>query len=456
MAENRDLMNFGHKDLTNRDYVEYRCFLAEADRWDAGRVSEWKWQEIRRVLARAWRTPGYRRAFEAAGVTDPREIRDEKDFCRLPTIDKETLRDNLDAYTIPVDGAKYTTTGGSTGVPFGFYYDPKAFSRTLAARAHQYARRGWREGDRQFVLRGGSAGSGENVIATPDHMEFSEELCELRASASFLTHADVKKYLEKAWEYRPDWLRVYPSAGFMLARLLRETGWTFPPVKGVLSSAENLYPHQKTLMEEVFGARVFSHYGHMELAALAGMCETSDAYHVLPFYGHVELLPMDGGSLTPVETKDGMGEIVATSFIMNSTLFVRYRTRDYAIYGGRGCPECSRPYDLWTSIEGRLQEFAVTKSGRIMSMTTMNMYDDVFDRIKQFQFRQRERGVMEFVYVPKSPDGCRPEEIERMRSRILEKFDGDMELFCVPVESVPLTGRGKHRFLVQELPIGEI
>ena len=121
--------------------------------------------------------------------------------------------------------------------------------------------------------------------------------------------------------------------------------------------------------------------------------------------------------------------------------------------GGKGCPECGRPYDLWTSIEGRLQEFAVTKSGRVMSMTTMNMYDDVFDCIRQFQFRQRERGIMEFAYVPKSENGCRPEEVERMSRRILEKFDGDMELTCVPVELVPLTGRGKHRFLVQELNV---
>lgn len=442
-----------HKDLTNPDYMAYRRFLTEADTWDAERIANWELAEIARVLALAWRTRGYREAFRRVGVADPRDVGSLDDFRRLPTIDKETLRDDMEAYTIPVDGSKYVATGGSTGIPFGFHYDPKAFSRTLAARAHQYARRGWREGDRQFVLRGGSAGSGENVISSPDHMEFSEELCELRASAAYLSHDDVKRYLARAHEYRPAWLRVYPSAGFMFARLLRETGWTFPSVKGVLSSAENLYPHQKRLMEEVFGAKVFSHYGHMEQAALAGMCETSDAYHVLPFYGRVELLASAESATRAVDKPGELGEIVATSFIMGSTLFIRYRTRDFAVYGGRGCPLCGRPYDLWTSIEGRLQEFAVTKDGRVMSMTTMNMYDDVFDCIRQFQFRQRERGKMEFAYVPKSADGCRPEEVERMRRRILEKFGGDMELTFSPVDSVPLTGRGKHRFLIQELDV---
>ncbi len=280
-------------------------------------------------------------------------------------------------------------------------------------------------------------------------MEFDAGLCELRASALYLDEADIDRYLARAWEYRPEWLRVYPSAGTLLARHLMETGKRVHPVKGVLSSAENLYPYQKQLMEDAFEARVFSHYGHMELSALAGMCEHSDSYHVLPFYGHVELLDKDGRNIAAVGES---GEITATSFIMNATLFVRYRTRDFAVLEGEKCPLCGRPYPCWSSVEGRLQEYAVTASGRLLAMTSINMYDDVFEPIKQFQFRQKEAGKLVFAYIPKESQ-CTREVVMRMRDSIADKFDNDMDVECLAVDDIPMTGRGKHRFLVQELEI---
>lgn len=440
-----------HRDLINLEYMRFKEFLTEGDSWDAGRVREWTWLELRRSLDLAWKTRGYRALYKGAGLHGPRDVRNVADFSRLPTVTKEMIRDDLDAFTIPIEGSTYSTTGGSTGIPFGFYYSPGAFARTLAARAHLYSRRGWREGDRQFVLRGSSGGSGELNITSADHMEYVPDLHELRASAAYLEPENIKHYLAKAWEYRPEWLRVYPSAGFLLARHLRKTGERFPPIKGILSSAENLYPHQKALMEEVFEACVFSHYGHMEQAALAGMCERSDLYHVFPFYGYVELLDRNGDRVT---RKGATGEITATSFIMQSTLFVRYRTKDFAVFAGMGCEQCGRPHQLWSAIEGRLQEYAVTGSGRLVAMTSLNMYDDVYDCIKQFQFRQKEPGKIEFAYVPRDRV-CTSEQVEQMRLRIVGKFEDDMEVNCVRVDAVPLTGRGKHRFLVQKLIVDD-
>ena len=92
--------------------------------------------------------------------------------------------------------------------------------------------------------------------------------------------------------------------------------------------------------ERRFSTRVFSHYGHYELAVLAGFCEKEDTYHVLPQYGYAELLDSNG---KPVTQPGGMGEIVATSFIMHATPIIRYRTRDYAVLKGWQCPVVRTP-----------------------------------------------------------------------------------------------------------------
>jgi phenylacetate-CoA ligase len=146
-----------------------------------------------------------------------------------------------------------------------------------------------------------------------------------------------------------------------------------------------------------------------------------------------------------------MGEIVATSFLMYATPMIRYRTRDYAVFKSSVCSECGRPYEVWDRIEGRLQEFVVTRTGRLISMTAINMHDTTFDCVRQFQFHQTERGRITLNYVPRP--GCNDSGLAFMRSRVVEKLGSDVTLSLRPVEEIPLTARGKHRFLIQELPV---
>jgi phenylacetate-CoA ligase len=363
------------------------------------------------------------------------------DLRNFPFVEKEMIRDRLEDFCVPMEGRSYITTGGSTGIPFGFYRDPQSFGKELASKAHQYARIGWKEGDRQIVIRGLS-------IPTSDHTTFASDFNELRCSSYHLTPEWMEVFRQKAWEYRPDWVRCYPSSGYLYARWLKETQHEFPPVKGILCASENLYDFQKKLIGEVFGARVFTHYGHYELTVLAGFCEYEDTYHVLPQYGYAELLSKDG----KIVTQPGqVGEIVGTSFIMHATPFIRYRTRDLAVLKGWECPSCGRPYQIWERVEGRLQEFVVTRTGRYISMTAINFHDDIFDHIKQFQFFQEEPGRVTLRYIPKST--CNAYILSEIRQRLLVKFGDDVDLNFQAVEDIPLTQRGKHRFLIQKLPI---
>ena len=342
-----------HKDLENKDYLEWIEFLRQSENWSRETILNHQLREVRRIVRHAFeKSAGYRERFQRAGV-GPDNLSSLDDLRRFPFIEKEILRDNLEKFSVPMDDRTYCTTGGSTGIPLGLYRDPKAFSKELASKAYQYYRIGWKEGDRQFVFRG-------LPIAAPDHVQWVPEFNELRCSSYHLVPETMEYFYRRALEYRPDWIRCYPSSGYIFARFLKENGLRFPPLKGILCASENLYDHQKQIMRDVFQTRVFSHYGHYELAVLAGFCEKEDTYHVLPQYGYAELLDSRGH---PVTEPGGLGEIVATSFIMHATPIIRYRTRDYAVLKGWGCPSCGRPYQIWERIEGRLQEFIVTGSG---------------------------------------------------------------------------------------------
>jgi len=432
-----------HKDLLNSEYVCWKAFLQAADVWDRRQIEAYQLRQVSKIVSFAYENSrGYRELFDRYGAS-PDEIGSLEDFRKFPFVTKEMLRDNLEEFAVSMPGSRYVTTGGSTGIPFGFYRNDDAFSKELASKAHQYHRIGWKEGQRQLVLRG-------LPIPGEDHVEYRPEFNELRCSSYHLQDDAMELYRRYALEYEPQWVRCYPSSGYVFAKFLKHSGRAFPRVKGVLCASENLYDFQKELLGEVFGGRVFSHYGHYELSALASFCEYEDTYHVLPQYGYVELIDSQG---QPVTEPGRQGEIVATSFIMRATPFIRYRTQDVAVLKGWGCQACGRPYQIWERIEGRLQEFIVTGSGRRISMTAVNMHDDTFDHIKQFQFHQRQMGRATLRYVPKP--GCTAEDVQRIRARLLAKLGDDMELTMQAVEDIPLTARGKHRFLIQQLDIGE-
>jgi phenylacetate-CoA ligase len=430
-----------HRDLENPYYTEWLAFLRQSETWTAGQIRLYQTQQLSKIVGHAYRdTSGYHQLYESCGVF-PTAVRELDDLKQLPFVTKELIRDNVEAFSADWPDRSRVTTGGSTGIPFGFYRDPIAFGRELASKAYQYYRVGWREGDRQLVLRG-------LPIDTADHIQYVPEFEELRCSSYHLVPEHMQVFLERTSEYRPEWLRCYPSSGYVFARFVEESGQHIPSLKGILCASENLYDYQRECLAKVFGARVFSHYGHYEQAALAGYCEYEDTYHVLPQYGIAELLNERG---EPVTRPGDVGEIVATSLIMYATPFIRYRTRDFAVLKGNECRVCGRPYQVWERIEGRLQEFIVTAAGRHISMTSINMHDDTFDEVQQFQFEQSRQGQLEFHYIPKS--SWSEQAAAKIRERLLRKLGPGVELSMSAVKSIPLTGRGKYRFLIQHLQL---
>jgi len=430
-----------HADLENPHYREWMRFLEESESWSAEQTSTHQLNELKRIVRFAYeRTKAYRALYDSVGVT-PDSIKTLDDIAQLPFVEKEMIRDRLEEFSVPMVGRTYITTGGSTGIPCGMYRDPTCFAKELASKAHQYHRVGWKEGDRQIVFRG-------LLIDTPDRMEFVSKFNELRCSTYDFVAEQMEVYRRRAMEYQPEWIRCYPSSGYVFARFLKEAGRPFPAVKGILCSSEHLYDFQRAMLSEAFQARIFIHYGHYEMAVLAGYCEYEDTYHVLPQYGYAELIARDGHR---VSQPGEIGEIVATSFIMHATPFIRYKTQDLAAFKGWGCSSCGRPYQIWERIEGRLQELILTKTGRYLSTSMLNMHDDFYDRIKQFQFVQREPGKIVFRFVPK--ETLTQEIQQEMERRLLQRCLNDVDLTMEAVPEIPLTQRGKHRLLVQELKL---
>lgn len=425
-------------------YWHMKRFLSQAQWWDASTIRDWQFKKLKEIITFAYSTvPGYQELYRQAGFK-PDDFQSLGCLERLPFVTKELIRDNIKDFTshsFTGRQLRYITTGGSTGIPFGFNL---LSINTHIERAFMHSgweRAGWRLGDASAVLRGSFVGGeGNHSLWDP----FNRELL---LSSYFLTAGSLSVYLSTIQNRKPLHLQAYPSSLALLSDLVLEVGVS-PQFKVLLLGSENLYEGQKHRIRQAFPeAKIHAWYGHAEQAVLAAMCEHSEAYHVWPFYGFTEILDPNN-RCSEIGT---LGELVGTSFWCRATPFIRYRTMDLAQRGPDKCQLCGRHFPLLNHIEGRLQEIIVTGTGRYISMTAINMHDDIFDPIRQFQFFQDQPGKVVFNYIPKAP--MTEYEIRRIEERLAPKFGRDTQLVMNEVGQIARTSAGKFRFLDQRLAV---
>ncbi len=421
-------------------------FVQDAETWPAERSRAYQLEQLQALCTLAAGTPFYENAFAASGFR-PGDLKAPEDLAALPTIDRGTLSAHLEEMrTAAKDapGVDLVSTGGTSGEPLRFYIGASRSATEYAYILSGWKRAGYTLGAPLAVFRG-------RVVA-PDGQGLRHEYDPLLRhhfySNFHMGPADMTAYLAHVATLGPCYLHVYPSSAFALARHIRHAGVPVPPnVKGILAESEIVYPEQRELVEATFGCRYLSGYGHTEKLAAAAECEKSSDYHVFPTYGYVELLDAAGQRITTVGQR---GEIVATGFINRIVPFIRYRTGDFATYGGEGCSSCGREQTLLREIRGhRVQESLVAGDGSLVSWTALNMHDDTFFGLLRYQFYQEQPGRAVLRVVPAGAFS------EADRRRILErlgaKLSGRVDFTVEPVEAIALSKAGKAIYVDQRI-----
>jgi phenylacetate-CoA ligase len=442
---------YGAVPLKIRSGKEFRHtydFLQASQWWKKEKLEEYQWRKLLRLLRHAYdHVPYYRRIFDERDLK-PEKIKDYDDFRKIPVLTKEIVRDNLQEFipsTCVRSKLQYVTTGGSTGIPMGFYYEKdKTFRKEWAFILSMWKRVGYGIGNTRAILRGTAIQPERNgKFWVYDPVEKTLILSSYHMTDEILPH-----YISIINTFRPDFFHVYPSSIVMLARYMKEHNIPpFSSVRAVLCSSENLYPWQLELLQEVFQCRVYDFYGNSEMTVLGGGCEVSDSYHLFPEYGFTELIDAHGNLITQ---NGESGEIISTGFNNSATPFIRYRTLDRAVLNTHPC-SCGRAYPLLERIDGRLQELIVSKNNRKIMMAAINMHSDVFDNVKEFQFYQDEPGHVVFRIVRK--DTYSEKDTGKIRNELEKKLGSCMDLEIAFVDGIERSPRGKYRILIQKLDV---
>ncbi len=431
----------------NSDFRKTLTFLNESMYWTKDKLDEFQFVKTKAILKYAEeKIPFYGKKFAEYGVSS-KDFQNLSEIKKFPIVTKEEIRDNLEEFISPDYNKKklmYVTTGGSTGIPFGFY-QPLSLERIdLAFFEHHWSWVDCHIKDLSVVLRGEFIGNERRLF------DFKPVKNEWHFSTYYLNENTFPFYFKKLNQIKPVFIQAYPSAAEYFARLMHEKGLrlNFRP-KAIMLGSENIYNEQISFIENVFDARVHTWYGQAERVCLASWSKNSKLFHVFPQYGLTELIDSNGSEVTG---ENQTGEIVSTGFYNFAMPFIRYRTMDLATHTNEKSQD-GMNYRLFKRIEGRLQELIVTSKGRLISMTAINMHDETFDNVKQFQFYQDTPGKLILNIVPS--EKLIEKDLQRIYDNLKRKVGDDTDLEIKLVKSIPRTKTGKLRFLVQKLEISK-
>ena len=426
-----------------RSFTRFQYEAKAVESWDAETIRRYQIAAVRKSLIAAAKAPLYAKRFAECGL-EPEQFESLEQLADYPLLTKQDLLLHREEMVNPEFDASqrlHITTGGSSGVPVGFYLH-KGVSRPKeqAYLEAQWSRRGYRVGDRVAVIRGGVTSS--KVSGGISYYDATRNW--LILSSYHLTLERLPEYVAALRAFCPQHLHAYPSAALMLARGLEQTGMELDiELTSVLCGSEKLTQESQTYLEQVFGAPVFHWYGHSERVVLAGQVRASNQLYFWPTYGFVEF---------GEPTADGHREVIGTSFHNHVMPLIRYRTGDYVrtTKDERRMPNAG--IESWPAVSevvGRDYEFLVSATGRRISLTAINMHDRIFEGLMAVQFEQERAGEVELRYQP-GPlwDGSR---VEPMRNGLMKKLGDDFRLTLREVSEVEKTSAGKHKWLISKL-----
>jgi phenylacetate-CoA ligase len=212
----------------------------------------------------------------------------------------------------------------------------------------------------------------------------------------------------------------------------------------VCATGEPLYPHQRQLIENVFGVPVANEFGSRDIGFTAH--ETPHGQMLLLSESIIlEILDEAGCAVAPGE----LGEAVATGLCSEAQPFIRYRTGDMVRMSPESCAD-GRGLHVLSEVVGRTTDFVVRPDGVMMHALAVIYVLRAVEGIAQFKFVQHALRDVEVLIVPASQwtEASHAKVIAGLAARL----GSDVRVSIRLIDAIPVEASGKYRYVVSHVP----
>jgi phenylacetate-CoA ligase len=416
-------------------------FLRESEKWESDRLKAYQIEQLRDLLIHSGRNvPYYKRVFSEYGF-NPEKFQDLADIKAIPYLDRVTIKKKHSEF-IAENVARQrlipTATSGTTGIPLLVYGTKETEEKHWATIVDLWGRIGFRPGSRTIFLEANIKEGKRNGLPWKRYGS------KLILSSNFFEPQWIDKFVAMINRFKPEYLVGFPHTIAAFSSYAKSLQKSFDKrLKGIIVYAENVYPWQRDIIEEVFRARVFSDYGQVEKVIHGGGCEHSDSYHIYPQYGFTEYAPLQGG----------LYELAGTGLINYAMPFIRYKTEDVCENPATACPDCGRSYNVIPDLQGRGGDFLVNADRQIVSVY-LDAHGGALQKVERFQLYQDYPGKVELrVWPDKNYREGDERSVLREVRRCLGPSGDTMEFSVELIPDRHLESSGKYRMVDQRLDI---
>lgn len=365
----------------------YRQRKAELTQFEKSSVEEIRYYILLRmksIVEFAYTNIEFYKIYYKENNFHPDQLQSFEDINKIPLTSKSILNEyEIDKRSYPKKGRYIVNTGGSSGTPFGFYIEPSSMGHEWAHMHTIWNKLDFKVSDLKIAFGGRS-----NIKDLVDYDV-------VRNSFALDLYADYKEVSVKLKrilrKYPVRYLHGYPSSIYDFAIYCKEYDTELQKMlsgmlKGAFLGSEFPHPQYRDTIEDVFGIKTISWYGHTERTVLA--YEKNEKYVYEPFqtYGYTEVINVDG--------KD---ELVGTSYYNQASPLIRYNTNDEVtnIVSDDGILQSFKMKG------GRSGEYVIDREGKKINLTGLifGRHHELFNEAKYIQVKQIEKGIIEIHYV---------------------------------------------------------
>jgi len=415
----------------------------EQNQWQPAEVIER--QQLLQLTAlqrHAWATvPWYREAWK--DCFDPQAPATGDALRRLPLLTRGHLRDHFDllkSSNCPREHGQVgrQRTSGSTGAPVAFLVTAftSLYWRVFTLRDHLWHRRDLSK--TLAVVRFGS-----KLERASNWGAATAGLVQTGPAISNAINLDAAEILTWLDAERPGYFFTHPSLLHTLARLSIRDGIRLEGLTEARTLAESISPDLRDLCREAWNVPLTDVYSSTDAGYMALQCPEHTHYHVQSEGVLLEVLDAQGKPCGP----GAIGRVVVTTLQNFAMPLIRYEIGDYAEVGPP-CP-CGRGLPVLNRILGRVRNMIVTPEGKTFWPAFGPLRLSEILPIRQFQFIQRTRTLIEGRFVVDRPLDAAQEAL--LRERVLSKIPAGIELTVTYCDRIERSASGKFEDYISEV-----
>lgn len=421
-------------------YWAQREFLKEFDKLNLEEKLTYQENKFIEFIKYAYENSEFYR--ELYKDTDIERIKKLSDIKKLPIVDKEILRQNIDKVnTIKRRGAVEGHTGGTTGKSLVVLMTPDDMMKRMAMLDHFKSRVGF-----EHLKMRRATFNGKHIVPPTQkknvYWRYNSSCKQMIYSSFHLTEDNLKYYVDSLNEFKPEsidgfFMSICDVAGYIERHNI---SLNFKPV-AIFPTSETLTQSGRELLERVFNCKVYDQYASSEGAPFITECREQEL--------HIELA---SGIFEHYEKNSE--EILVTSFTTHGTPLIRYRIGDSIIFksSNEGC-NCGNNSPTVMEIQGRKLDFLYTVGGaKINGGNVANLFKNMPNALIRAQTIQNKLDEIT-ILLEVDKEKYKLEYDSLLINEFLHKFGESTKVKILHVNEIPREKSGKFRLIKNNIDL---